>query len=307
MDKRSLSYAAILALLTMVVSGTNNFLTKIAVTAVRDPIVYTTLKNSLVAVFLVGLLLVLKAWPEIKAASKKQLLQLFAVGIVGGSVPFALYFTGLAQTTAVNASLIHVTLLFWVFLFAVPILRERMSGLQWLGVGAIFAANLFVGGFTGFRFNTGELLILAATVLWGLENVIAKQALRGLSSLTVAAARMVLGSLVLLFIALPRGGASAFAALNAAQWGWTLLTSALLVVYVLSWYAALKHAPATYVATLLVPATLVTNALSAVFITHSLSLMDMASSGLYAVGIVLVTFFAGKITHGALPRVARDS
>lgn len=246
--------------------------------------------------FLAGLILLLKKWPEIRSASKKQLLQLAAIGIVGGSVPFALYFTGLMQTTAVNASLIHVTLLVWVFLFAVPLLKERMSGLQWLGVGAIFAANLFVGGFTGFKFNTGELMILIATILWGAENVIAKYALRNLSSTTVAAARMTLGSFVLMAISFSRGGAASLLTLNATQWGWTLLTSALLLGYVLSWYAALKYAPATYVATLLVPAALITNTLSAIFIIHSLPLMDAVSSLLYTVGLILVIFFASRFT-----------
>lgn len=48
MDKKTFWYATSLALLTMVVSGTNNFLTKIAVTAVKDPLLYTTLKNAVV-------------------------------------------------------------------------------------------------------------------------------------------------------------------------------------------------------------------------------------------------------------------
>ena len=290
MGRKTFWYATSLALLAAIISGTNNFLTKAAVTAVSDPILYTALKNSIVAIFLIGLVILFKRWPEVRTASKKQLLQLAAVGIVGGSVPFALYFTGLTETTAVNASLIHVTLLIWVFLFAIPIFKECMSGLQWLGAGAIFAANLFVGGFTGFKYNVGELMILAATILWGLESVIAKQALRGLSSLTVTGARMVLGSLVLFAISFARGGAGAAFALNAAQWSWTLLTSVLLLGYVLSWYAALKRAPATYVATLLVPAALITNALSA--------RADLLSSALYIIGLALVIFFASVAKKG---------
>ena len=151
-------------------------------------------------------------------------------------------------------------------------------------------------GKLGFKFNTGELMILIATILWGAENVIAKYALRNLSSTTVAAARMTLGSFVLMAISFSRGGAASLLTLNATQWGWTLLTSALLLGYVLSWYAALKYAPATYVATLLVPAALITNTLSAIFIIHSLPLMDAVSSLLYTVGLILVIFFASRFT-----------
>lgn len=294
--------ATFLALLAAIISGTNNFLTKIAVTAVKDPIVYTTLKNGIVAIFLIGLVFLLKQWPEIRSASKKQLLQLVAIGTVGGSVPFALYFTGLTKTTATNASLIHVTLLVWVFLFALPILKERMNPLQWLGVGALFTANLFIGGFTGFKYNAGELMILIATILWGAENVIAKRALHNLSSVTVAAARMTLGSLILFFISLPRSGVATALTLNPTQWGWTLLTSALLVGYVFSWYTALKYAPATYIATLLVPAALITNSLSAIFVTHSLLWTDAVSSALSLAGAVLVIYFRDTIAEKMLPK-----
>src|SRR3990167_2313884 len=49
-----------LALLTAVFSGVNNFITKIAVTAVKDPVVFTTLKNAIVAVFIIGIIIVWK-------------------------------------------------------------------------------------------------------------------------------------------------------------------------------------------------------------------------------------------------------
>lgn len=299
--KSSLRYATYLALGTAVISGTNNFLTKIAVTAVKDPILFTTLKNAMVAVFLIGILLIFRKWPEIAALSKNQLLKLIAIGVIGGSVPFALYFTGLAQTTALNAGLIHKTLFLWVAFLAIPLLKERMSGLQWLGIAAIFSANLIVGGFTGFKYNLGELMILGATILWAIENIIAKVALRDISSLTVAGARMVLGSLLLMFILAWRGSdAGVVAGLNIQQWGWTMLTSILLLGFVLTWYTALKYAPATYVATLLVPATLVTNALSAIFITRAFNWTQLLSALLFAAGTALVIVVAKKATQGSL-------
>lgn len=294
MKQSALRSATLLALAAAAISGTNNFLTKIALTAVGNPIVFTTLKNAIVAVFLIGVVLVFRRWREIATLTKHQLAKLLAIGVIGGSVPFALYFTGLARTSALNASLIHKTLFVWVLLLAIPILKERVTPLQWLGIAAIFAANLFVGGFAGFRHNAGELMILAATILWAIENIIAKVALRDISSQTVAAARMAVGSLLLGALVLGQGSAGLVTNLTAAQWGWTLLTSALLAGYVLSWYTALKYAPVTYVATLLVPATLITNALSAAFITHSLPTPQAVSAVLFAVGAALVIFFAKR-------------
>ncbi|MEK7154146.1 MAG: DMT family transporter [Patescibacteria group bacterium] len=294
MKHSALFYATVLALTTATISGTSNFLNKIAVTAVKDPIVFTTLKNAIVALFLVGVILGLKKWREIKSLNGGQFFKLLAIGIVGGSVPFALFFTGLTQTSAINASLIHKTLFIWVLLLGIPFLKERLTKWQWLGAAAIFGANLLVGGFKGFKYDAGELMILGATVLWAIENVVAKVALRDLSSSLVAGARMFIGSLILFSFVVWRGGASAVYTLNFEQWGWTMLTSILLLGYVLTWYAALKRAPATYVATLLVPATLVTNILSAVFATHAFSGRQAFSMALFLIGAILVVLFARK-------------
>lgn len=298
--------ATALALLAALCSGTNNFLTKIAVTVSKDPIFYTTLKNALVALFLIGVVIAFRKWGEIRALSKKQAGMLIAIGAIGGSLPFALYFTGLTMTTALNAGLIHKTLFLWVFLFAYPILKERLTRGQLVGVLAIFAANLFVGGFTGFKWNGGELLILIATVLWAIENIIAKKALEGISSVTVAGARMTLGSLLLIAFLAFAGRMAPLSVLSVEQWGWTLATSALLFGYVLSWYTALKYAPATYVAALLVPATLITNALSAIFVTHTLSWFQVVSGVLYVVGAGLLIYYGRKTAAmmGDQPREA---
>lgn len=287
-------YATILALGTAVFSGVNSFLTKSAVTVVKDPILFTTLKNSIVALLLVGLILVAKKWPEIKTLTKQQWLKLVAVGVIGGSIPFALFFSGLAQTSAVSATLIHKTLFVWVLLFSYPFLKERLAKWQWVGILTVFAGNFFIGGLQDFSFGKGELMVLGATILWAIENIIAKKALQDLSSLTVASARMVFGSAVLFGIVLWQGNISMLSGLSSDQILWTLLTSALLLGYVLTWYTALKYAPATYIATLLVPATLITNVLSAVFVTHSMTGSRIVNAMCYVVGVALMIFFAHR-------------
>ena len=281
--------ATALALLTALFSGLANFLNKIAVTAAADPILYTAVKNGLVALVLIGILVALRKWPEVKTLTGKDWIILIAIGFVGGAVPFALFFTGLTLTTALNAALIHKTLFLWVFILAYPILKERMSRIQWVGVLAIFAADLMIGGFTGFKFNIGELMILVATVLWAVENIIAKKILERVSSEIVAAARMVFGSIFLIIFLAARGGFS-LPAMNAAQWLWTFTASALLLGYVLTWYAAVKKAPATYVAVLLIPATLVTNVLTAVFLNHSAKPAEILSAFLFVLGTAFVVF-----------------
>lgn len=295
----SLRMATLLALGAAVISGVNNFLTKIAVGSVGNPLAYTTLKNALVAALLLSIFFLRPSRKEALLLTKKNIFVLGAIGLVGGSIPFALYFTGLAQTSALNASLIHKTLFLWVALLAIPFLREKMSRWQWLGIGLVFASNLLVGGFVGFRYNQAELFILLATIMWAVENVVAKKGLQQMSSLLVATARMSLGSLVLFLLLALNGGLPSLASLRPEQWMWTLLTGVLLAGYVLAWYAALKRAPATYVATLLVPATLVTNILSAFFTTHSLSGWQISSGLVLTAGITLIIIFSRKFLRPA--------
>ena len=295
MNNDTLRFATILALGAALFSGVNNFLTKIAVTVSSDPIFYTTLKNALVALFLVGLFIALRKAGELRSLTRKQWGMLAAVGVIGGSIPFALFFTGLSMTSAINAGLIHKTLFLWVLIFAYPFLKERLSRGQLVGIFLIFLGNLFVGGFTGFKFNVGELMILGATLFWAAENIIAKKVLIDVSSMTVVAARMVLGSLLLAAFLGVSGRMMPLADLSMLQWGWTLLTSLLLLGFVLTWYTALKHAHATYVAALLVPATIVTNVLSAIFVTHMLTVPQVISAVLGIVGAGLLIYFGMRV------------
>lgn len=294
MNKKSFWYPTILALATAIISGVSNFINKIGVTSVNDPVLYTTIKNSLVAIFLIGIIIVLKKWKEIKTLDKHQIIKLIAIGAIGGSIPFVLFFTGLANTSAINASLIHKTLFIWVALLAIPFLKERIRFGVWAGISILFIANLFVGGFNGFTFNTGELMIFVATIFWAVESIIAKKALKDIPSTTVAGARMVIGSFILFIIVAIQGNISEVFSLGATQWGWTLLSSVLLLGYVVTWYAALKHAPAWYVAALLVPASLVTNVLTTVFITHTMSWQQAVSGILYIMGMGLIIIFTKK-------------
>jgi drug/metabolite transporter (DMT)-like permease len=297
------SKATVLALVTAIISGISGFLNKFAVAASENPVAFTAAKNAVVAVFLLGAMTLAGKWREVSRLRRRHWILLGLVGLVGGALPFALFFTGLAQTSAVNAALIHKTLFIWVALIAMPLLGERLTKGQWIGVGAIFASNLVVGGFTGFAYSRAELFILLATLLWAAENIIAKKVLADVSSVTVAAARMTIGSALLVAWLVTVGGGFAFPAAGTAAWEWTAITVFFLFGYVTTWYAALKHAPASYVAALLVPAALVTNVCSAIFVTHAFTLPEFAQGALVVLGAGLVIVFARK-TPAVEPAVA---
>lgn len=294
-----------LALIAALISGTNNFLTKVGVTVMSDPIFYTTLKNIVTVLLLLGALVLLRKWSEVKTLSKKEWTQLFVIGAIGGALAFALFFTGLSMTSALSGALVHKTLVFWVLLLAYPILKERLSPLALLGVAAVFGANIILGGFKGFHFGTGELLILGATLLWATETIVAKKVLTRVSPLLVASARMTIGSILLLLFLGFSGRLVGVAQVSTLGWSITTLSGVLLFGYVLAWYSALSKAPAVYVAALLVPATLVTNILSIALVTHTVTGMQLMSAGLTAIGVGLLVIYGKRgvqsvTTHGQL-------
>src|SRR4030042_297983 len=101
-----------LALATAVFSGFAIFLNGFVVKAVGDPLVFTTVKNLGVAL-IIGWLLVMKSsqgrinWKSIR---RSDWFWLVSIGIIGGSLPFYLFFKGLALADSGSAALIHKTL-----------------------------------------------------------------------------------------------------------------------------------------------------------------------------------------------------
>ncbi len=286
----------VLALLTALVSGVSIFINKFAVGFITPPLVFTATKNLGVGLILLTLLLVSGKWRKIKQLDGKNVFRLVMIGIIGGALPFYLFFTGISLIPAINAALIHKTLVIWVAILAWPFLKEKLSKGQGLAVLLIFLGNLLIGGFQGFEFSKGELFIMLATVLWAVENIIAKKVLDKVDPDLVTTARMGFGSLILVgasLIVAPQALAGVFS-LNAGQLFWMLATALALFAYVSTWYRALKYAPATTVATVLASSTIVTNILSAIFITHTWDFRLLPQAGLILSGVILFWWFSRR-------------
>jgi drug/metabolite transporter (DMT)-like permease len=258
------------ALATALVSGVSIFINKYAVGAITPALTFTAVKNTGVGLLVISLLVIGGKWRKLKELKKSEWLKLGLIGIIGGSLPFYLFFEGLSRMPAINAALIHKTLVIWVAILGYFFLKEKLSRKQMLAIGILFASNLVVGGFQGFEFGIGMVLVLGATLLWAVESVIAKKVLAKVDTNIVVAARMGLGAIVLLTAALIQNPQSVMSvSISGEKMMWLGLTAISLFAYVSTWYKALKFGKVTTVATVLVASTLVTNLLSAIFITHN--------------------------------------
>lgn len=251
-----------LALGTALISGVSVFVNGFAVRQFSDPATYTTLKNAVAAMILVGAFLAVGGVP--RALGTRRWLGLAVLGLIGGSVPFLLFFTGLAQATAPAAAVIHKTLFIWVALLAVVLLRERLGAWQIGALGVLLVATLLVQPPTGVSWGGGESLIAIATGLWAIETIVAKRLLGAVPPLVAGAGRMGFGLVVLVGYLAVSGRLGIVAQLGPVQWAWVLGTGVLLAGYVATWYGALRRAPAATVAAVLTLGAPITAGLSAV-------------------------------------------
>lgn len=277
-----------LALFTAIISGFAVFLNKFAVGFWSNSSVFTTAKNLTVAVLLTSLILLVKKLPELKKLSKKDWRRLVIIGFIGGSIPFLLFFKGLTIASATTAAFIHKTLFIWVAIFAVPILKEKISKLQIAALGLLVIGTYLLSMPIKIQFGHGESLILLATLFWAIENIIAKIALRNISSFIVAWGRMFFGSIFLLIYLAFAGGIEQLFIFSADKFGWLMLSGIILFGYVTTWYSALKSAPATVVSSVLVIAAPITALLNSVFITHQIKLSAVLPILLISVGAILM-------------------
>lgn len=255
---------ALLALAAAAISGLSIYLNAFGVKLVSDAAVYTTAKNGVAAIILVGLALGLGAGKEARVLDTRRKLGLVAIAVIGGSLPFVLFFSGLAMATAPTAAFIQKTLFVWVALLAVPLLGERLGLIPVAALGVLLVGQALIAPPTGMGWGPGETMIAAATLLWAAEVILAKRLLVGMSSPLLGASRMGLGLVFLLGYLAVSGRLGGLGAIGRDGLFWVLVTGGLLAGYVTTWFAALKYAPATMVTSILVVGAVVTGVLAAV-------------------------------------------
>lgn len=266
MDRRQIGIG--LALTAALISGVSVWVNAMAVRAFGDPVLYTTVKNVIAAALLILLAVVLTSRASRQGltppSSARQLLGLGFVGVVGGGVAFVLFFQGLALTTASSAGFIQKTLVIWVAILAVSFLHERFGKVHLAAIALLVVGQILASGGAAMpALSTGEALIFIATLLWALEVVIAKRLLAGLSPVTLAVARMGIGSVALIAFSAATGHLALLGSLAASQWAWVGLTGVILTAYVTTWLFALARAQATDVTAMLVCGAIITAVLNA--------------------------------------------
>lgn len=299
---RSNRLGIVLALAAAVVSGGSVWLNGQVVARVGtfgDPGTYTTAKNLVAGALVLSVAVVATATGSrqglTRPRSRSHWFGLAAVAVVGGALPFLLFFEGLVASGApADAQLVHKAgLLAFVALLAPTVLRERSGPLQLAGVGIVlFGYWILSTGMGGLTLGRGLLLVLAAALCWSVESVINRWLLVALTPAVVAVARLSVGSLVLVAIGLVNGDTARLADLGAEAWAWVVLTGAVLGFYAALWLYALANAAVLDVTAVLTLAAPVT-AIIAVLADGS-GVPDPVGLGVVACGAVVVALAAAR-------------
>jgi len=259
----------LLILSTAFISGLAVFVNKFGV-AVINPYIFTGLKNVIVVLLIISWLLMIKDWKVLKDLKKKQWFLLLVIGLIGGSIPFLLFFKGLSMTSGLQAAFIHKTMFIYIAILAVIFLKEKISR-GFLTAGLIlFLSNILLLKLTSLNFGWGDFLILMATLFWAGENVLSKYILKDLPSSIVIWGRMFFGSIFIILFLLITGQAGLVNSLSLEQFGWVLITSVLLFGYVTTWYTGLKYVKVSQAAVILLLASPITTLLSWMFLNQVL-------------------------------------
>jgi drug/metabolite transporter (DMT)-like permease len=142
-----------------------------------------------------------------------------------GNTAYQLFFiNGIALTTATNSALILATTPIFIVLFGAILDVEKITSpvvqgvvLSFLGVVMIVLGSGRTLTFTD-QSILGDLLIVANPICWSIYTVLSKPMLKEYSPLKLTTVTMAIGTVPLVFVAIPSLNAQNWAAISSEAW-----------------------------------------------------------------------------------------
>ncbi|MGC1932909.1 MAG: DMT family transporter [Candidatus Nitrosopolaris sp.] len=148
-----------------------------SVSTVAKPIVSSV--NPLLLSCLVYLISGAAMTPVVKRVKysirRKDYLLLLITSIFGAAIAPAMFFFGLKLTTAIDSSLLSNGEIVFSILLALTVFGEKMNRIGYIAMGLVLVGVIVVTTNLQFdnsllKVNPGNLLIIGATLFWGLDN-----------------------------------------------------------------------------------------------------------------------------------------
>jgi drug/metabolite transporter (DMT)-like permease len=138
-----------------------------------------TLLTLRVGLGLIALLVIYARTTSLSMPTRPIIVRILLVGLVGFGVSLGAQFLGTDKSTAVNGALVTSASPAFIVLFAVLILREKLSALRLLAIvlaslGVLVILDPAQADFSSETF-VGDMFLALAAVSWGLYSVLVKQ------------------------------------------------------------------------------------------------------------------------------------
>jgi drug/metabolite transporter (DMT)-like permease len=138
--------------------------------------------------------------------------------------------------------------------------------------------------------SLGDLLVIGATILWALENVLSRKVMiKGESNFIVSFVRMFFGGIILFSIVFLLGKYDLLMSLNSQQVINISVSTIILFVYVLFWYWSLKFINVTKAASLLLLSPVISLLIGNAFLNEPVPFTQLIGSALILVGVYFVS------------------
>jgi len=302
MKKESLG--TFLVLCTAIISGFAIPVNKFLIIDL-DPTVFTATRAVLIGIgfFIIASYQNKFNYKKFKKVPWKYLL---SIGLIGGGFAFLFYFTGLQLTTSGRAAFLHKTLPIYTIILAFLFLKEKIVKkqvfaliLMLLGTLLIYSAKITPTELWS-EPSIGDLLIILATFLWGVENIIARGVMiKSESNFVVTFGRMFFGAILLFGILLGLGKLDQLLFLTIEQIGKLLLSTAILFGYVFTWYWGIKLINVSKATPLLLLTPVVSLLLGLVWLGEPTPPLQLLGSTLILIGAYLVSRIKSEFVTAA--------
>ncbi len=277
----------LLVFLTALISGFAIVANKFFVVSI-DPLILTALRALFIGILFLFISLYFNRGK--KTFNKVSWKWLVSIGIIGGGFAFWLFFSGLKLTMAGRAAFIHKTLPIYALILGFFFLKEKITKKQLIAMGVMFAGLVLMQlQNMSYDIRIGDFLVLGATILWAVENTIAKKVMINKeSNWVVSFARMFYGSLVLFAIIIILGKTNLLFSLNSEQVLYILVSGVLLFFYVFTYYWGLKYINLSKATTILLIAPVISLILGMLWLGEQVFMLQLIGSLLILIGAFII-------------------
>jgi drug/metabolite transporter (DMT)-like permease len=259
-----------------------------------DPTVFTAVR----ALFIGIIFFILASFQSkfnYKKFKKVPWKYLLAIGLIGGSFAFLMFFTGLKFTTAGRGAFLHKTMPLYITVFAFIFLKEKISRRQayaliimLIGTLILYSTQITPSDFW-LDPSLGDLLVIGATILWSIENIIGKKIMiKGESNFIVSFARMFFGAIILFAVVLLQDKLNLLLTLTIQQIINLSISTIILFGYVFFWYWSIKLINVSKASTLLLLAPVISLIFGIIILNEPIPILQLFGSALILIGTFII-------------------